>query len=53
MKDDRNVNKDRVGNKGELIITTNRRTKQVVVRMISVTTVENEATMLEIVGIGE
>ena len=53
MKDDRNVNKDRVGNKGELIITTNRRTKQVAVRMTSIIIVANVATMLEIVGIRE
>ena len=53
MKDDRNVKKEGVGNKGELITTTNWRTKKVVVRMTSVTTVGNEATMLKIVGIRE
>ena len=52
-KDNRNVNKDGVGNKGELVTTTNRRTKQVVVRMTSVIIMANEATMLEIVGIKE
>ena len=52
-KDDRNVNKEGVGNKGDLITATKWRTKQVVVRMTSVTTVANEATMLEIVDIGE
>ena len=52
-KNDKNVNKEGVGNKGELVITINRRTKQVVVRMTSVIIVANEATMLEIVGIKE
>ena len=52
-KDDRNINKDRVSKKVVLVITTNRRTKQVAVRMTSIIIVENEATMLEIVGIRE
>ena len=52
-KNDKNFNKEGVGNKGELITTINWRTKQVTVRMTSVTNVANEATMLVIVNIGE
>ena len=52
-KDNRNINKKGVGNKGELITTTNQRTKQVAIRMTNIITVTNEATMLEIIGIGE